>query len=137
MAETAKKTWSSIGFQVTVGGYRIKAVTGVTGLSSAPSMLDATTMDDEMERQEPGVQGAANTVITFHHDDSEGGDTLSLEAIEAAKEEVVIEFRYPSGAVYETTGKVSVQYGDVAVNGILTDTLTIARTSKLRRKAAA
>ena len=135
MPNTNKHGMVSIGTTVKVGNHTIENVTSIGGIGGSRSTVDATNMNDKEEVKHGGVKQTGDFTVKFWYDKrEETSDSTVLEGLEDAAEEVEIVVTMPDGATYSCYGEPSVSIDDIAVNGMISATLTVNRTSAWDKK---
>lgn len=101
-------------------------VTDIGDIGGTPSELDATCMKDTMKKFVPGVQDTKAFEVSFLYDDSDtASDYRVLKALQEAGSIVPIAVTFPDGAVFASTGYVSVMINGAKVDELISAKLTI------------
>ncbi|MCD8376742.1 MAG: phage tail protein [Oscillospiraceae bacterium] len=122
----AQQGLATIGLDVAVNSVSMNYVTDIGDIGGTPSELDATCMKDTMKKSVPGVQDTKAFEVSFLYDDSDtASDYRVLKALQEAGSIVPIAVTFPDGAVFASTGYVSVMINGAKVDELISAKLTI------------
>lgn len=94
----------------------------IPALGGAPQEVDVTTLGDTQTKQLEGIEAATSAAFSVQY---KGPSWNSVHAKSGDRKQYNWRVTYPDGMTSTFTGSFTIQFGDVAVNGALTYTLTV------------
>ena len=127
MAE-ARKNYSSIGIQISVGGSNISGLTDIPDLGATPEKLDVTTLADPERHYIDGVKDYGDLEFNFVYEES--GNFATLKGMEGEEKEVIVTF--PDNTKFTFSGTISVRMLGVGVNAVITFAMSVALSTEIK-----
>lgn len=94
----------------------------IPALGGAPQEIDVTTLSDTRVRQIEGIEAATTAAFSVQY---KGPSWNTVHAKAGNRKQYNWRVTYPDGMTATFTGSFTIQFGEAAVNGALTYTITI------------
>ncbi|ORN05397.1 Phage tail protein [Lentilactobacillus parabuchneri] len=94
----------------------------IPALGGSPQEVDVTTLADTRAKQIEGIEAATTAAFSVQY---KGPSWNAVEAKAGDRQQYNWRVTYPDGMVATFTGSFTIQFGEVAVNGALTYTITV------------
>lgn len=101
---------------------QVADVKTIPALGGAPQEVDVTTLSDTRAKQIEGIEAATTAAFSVQY---KGPSWNEVNAKAGDRKQYNWRVTYPDGMTSTFTGSFTVQFGEVAVNGALTYTLTV------------
>lgn len=94
----------------------------IPALGGSPQQVDVTTLSDTRAKQIEGIEAATTAAFSVQY---KGPSWNAVHAKAGDRKQYNWRVTYPDGMSSTFTGSFTIQFGEVAVNGALTYTMTI------------
>lgn len=94
----------------------------IPALGGAPQEIDVTTLSDNRVKQIEGIEAATTAAFSVQY---KGPSWNAVHAKAGDRKQYNWRVTYPDGMTATFTGSFTIQFGEAAVNGALTYTITI------------
>ncbi|VDG18246.1 phage tail protein [Lactobacillus brevis] [Lactiplantibacillus mudanjiangensis] len=101
---------------------KVADVKTIPALGGAPQQIDVTTLDDNRVKQIEGIAAATTAAFSVQY---KGPSWNAVHDKSGDRKQYNWRVTYPDGMPVTFTGSFTIQFGEAAVNGTLTYTITI------------